>query len=157
MPPSPRYLDLRCPVCLWRETCGPGEMLAWLRNVGKARPNKGMDLEILYEVFRSAAEAFVCPKCGRRGLNLFNAVEAAHWPEVPSCRKCGQPIGRERLAAVPNTRVCAACQRDMERGAAKPDREFCPRCGAPMEVRAVQEGRRTRYVLSCSARPPCPF
>lgn len=132
-------------------------MHAWLCSAGKARPGKTMELEILYEVFRSAASQFVCPKCGRAGLGVSNAVESAAWPEVPSCVKCGQPISRERLVALPATRVCTACQRDIERGVAKPDRDFCPRCGAPMEVRAIAEGRRTRYVLACSARPPCPF
>lgn len=132
-------------------------MLAWLRSQGKARPGKIMEPEILYEVFRAAASQFACPKCGHQGLGVSNAVEAAAWPEVPCCVKCGRPISRERREALPVTRVCTACQRDVERGVAKPDREFCPRCGAPLEVRAIVEGRRTRYVLACSAQPPCPF
>lgn len=152
-----RFLELRCPACLWRETCGPNEMLAWLRGAGKVRPGKTMEPEILYEVFRAAASRFACSKCGREGLDVSNAVDAAAWPEVPACAKCGQPIGRERRKALPTTRLCAQCQRDVERGIAKPDRDFCPRCGAPMEVRAVQEGHRTRYVLACSAHPPCPL
>ncbi len=132
-------------------------MLAWLRGVGKVRPGKTMEPEILQEVFRCAARQFACPKCGHLGLGVANAVDAAAWPEAPSCVKCGQPIGRERREALPTARLCAQCQRDVERGIAKPDQDFCPRCGAPMEVRAVPEGRRTRYVLACSAQPPCPL
>lgn len=117
-----------------------------------------MELEILYEVFRASASQFTCPECGRTGLSAANAVEGVgDWPGTPTCLKCGRPIARERLEAVPQTRVCAACQQDAERGIQKEDKAYCPRCGAPMEVRAVPQGNRTRYVLGCSANPPCPL
>lgn len=157
MPPPARYLELRCPGCLWRETCGPAEMVKWLRKAGKVREGQSMEPKILYEVFRGGAGQFTCPKCGRTGLTVSNAVEAGEWADAPTCVKCGRPIDKERLEVLPTTRVCAACQRDTERGIPKPDRDFCPRCGAPLEVRAIPEGHRTRYVMACSANPPCPL
>jgi len=133
-------------------------MVTWLRQVGRIREGKDVELEILYEVFRASASLFACPECGRTGLSAANAVEGVgNWPGTPTCLKCGRPIARERLEAVPQTRVCAACQQDAERGIQKEDKTYCPRCGAPMEVRAIPQGNRTRYVLGCSAHPPCPL
>ena len=31
------------------------------------------------------------------------------------CERCGRPIGMERLEMVPETTLCAACQRELER------------------------------------------
>ena len=31
------------------------------------------------------------------------------------CERCGRPIGMERLEMVPDTTLCAACQRELER------------------------------------------
>ena len=153
-----RNLELRCGACLWREVCGPAEMVTWLREVGKIRQGKDMELEILYEVFRASAAQFTCPQCGRTGLSAANAAEGSgDWPGTPTCVKCGRPIAKERLEAVPGTTVCAACQRDSERGVQREEKDCCPRCGAPLEVRAIPQGSRTRYVLACSANPPCPL
>jgi hypothetical protein len=153
-----RYLELRCGGCLWHEVCGPAEMVGWLRKAGKIRQGKAMEPEILYEVFRSAASQFACRQCGRTGLSVSNAAdEIGEWPGMPTCAKCGRPIDKERIEALPRTTVCAACQRDSEHGVPKPDRDCCPRCGAPLEVRAIPQGNRTRYVLACSANPPCPL
>jgi len=158
MADRPRYLELRCRGCLWNEVCGPAQMVTWLREAGKVRQGKDMELEILYEVFRASAPQFRCPKCDQVGLAVTTAVDVgARWPGAAACVKCGRPIAEERLQAVPGTNRCAACQGDQERGIRRPDKDFCPRCGAPMEVRAVTEGMRTRYVLGCSANPPCPL
>jgi len=157
MTTRPRFLELRCGACLWRETCGPAEMVQWLRKAGKVREGMDMEREILYEVFRASAGQFECPKCGRTGLSASNAAESGDWPGGPECVKCGLAIGRERAEALPGARVCAACQQATERGAARPDQDFCPRCGAKLEIRVVTQGNRTRYVLACSANPPCPL
>jgi len=132
-------------------------MLAWLRKAGKVREGKAMEFEILYEVFRATAGQFDCPKCGHHGLSASNAVEAGDWPGGPECVKCGRPIGQERAEAMPGTRTCAACQQAAERGVQRQDQDYCPRCGARLEVRVVGQGNRTRYVLACSANPPCPL
>jgi hypothetical protein len=117
-----------------------------------------MEPEILFEVFRAAAGSFECPKCGGSGLAVTStADERAEWPGVAACAKCGRPIGSERLEAVPGTTCCAACQNDHEHGRTRADKDHCPRCGAVLEVRVVTQGDRTRYVMACSANPPCPL
>jgi transcription elongation factor Elf1 len=127
-----------------------------LVRVGKLRRNRVPELEILYELFHTAAPVMPCPMCGHAGLTVSNALDDAHaWPGTPDCAACGKPIPRERLEVRPNTRLCAACQGRREQGGAVEERDFCPRCGSPMEVRAVGEGDRVRYVMACSARPPC--
>ena len=152
-----RFLELRCRKCLGSEVCSAAQMVAWLREAGRIRPGREMEPEILYEVFRAAAADFRCRKCGANGLAVTSAAdERAEWPGEGTCAKCGRPIGKERLEAVPGTTCCAACQEDQERGRKRPDRDRCPRCGAPLAVRAIPQGNRTRYVLACSANPPCP-
>jgi len=156
MPAPARYLDLRCPECRWRENCGPAEIVRWLTAARKLRPNRVPELEILYELFYAAAPALRCPQCTHVGLAVSNSLDEAHaWPGIPGCAACGKPIPRERLAVQPDARLCTACQRLREEGRPREEQQFCPRCGSPLEVRVITEGRRTRYVLACSARPPC--
>lgn len=156
MPAPVRYLELRCPACRWRETCGPTQIVDRLVSLRKLRPNRVPELEILYELFHAAAPAMACPRCAQAGLTVSNALDDAHaWPGTPDCAACGEPIPRERLEARPNTRLCAACQQLREQGHPVQERDFCPRCGSPMEVRVAGEGDHVRYVLACSARPPC--
>ena len=152
-----RYLDLRCPDCRWRQTCGPGEIAGWLVKIRKLRPNRDLpELEILYELFHAGAGQFTCPRCGRTGLGVANALDDEHsWPGKPTCAACGKAIEPERVEAVHGARLCAACQRQKESGRPVEEKDFCPRCGSPLEVRVIQEGQRTRYVLACSAKPPC--
>jgi len=158
VPNSIRYLDLRCPDCLWRETCGPGEVAGWLVKIRKLRPNRVPELDILYELFHAGAGQFTCPRCGRTGLEVSNALDDEHsWPGTPTCVACGKAIEPERVRAVPGARLCAACQGQREAGRPVEEKDFCPRCGSPMEVRVIRQGNRTRYVLGCSANPPCPL
>jgi hypothetical protein len=158
MPAPIRYLELRCPGCLWREVCGPAEIAAWLRKAGKLRANNHPELAVMYEVFRATAGQLACPQCGRTGLGLSIPVEdRTAWPGAALCICCGKPIPQERREAVPGVRHCASCQQEAERGQPKQEKDFCPRCGAPLEVTVVGEGRRTRYVLACTANPPCPL
>ena len=148
---------MRCRGCSWRELCGPNLVAAWLRRAGKLRAGRQPEPEILYEVFRGAAGQFACPKCGKVGLVVGAAAEdMADWPGVRLCECCSKPIPRERLEAIPNATRCAGCQRDGELGRPTEQAEYGLGCGSPMEVRAVRSGGRTRYVLACSANPPCP-
>ena len=62
---------------------------------------------------------------------------------------------RERLELLPDTTFCAACQRKAERGETTTETEYCPKCGAPMAVRLSRAAGLTRYVLVCTAQPPC--
>jgi hypothetical protein len=156
MPAPIRYLELRCPDCLWREVCGPAEVAAWLGKAGKLRANGHPELAVLYEVFRATVAQLTCPQCGRMGLGVATPVEdRTAWPGEALCICCGKPIPKERLEAIPDVRHCATCQRGTERGRPEEEKEFCPRCGAPLEVTMIGAGQRARYVLACTANPPC--
>jgi len=50
---------------------------------------------------------------------------------------------------------CLACSWAEESGQAPAAVEFCPRCGAPMELRPSKSAGVTRYVMTCTANPPC--
>jgi predicted RNA-binding Zn-ribbon protein involved in translation (DUF1610 family) len=110
----------------------------------------------MYEVFRATADKFACPECRHVGLSAAPAPDdGTDWPDARDCASCGKPISQERLEAVPGATLCAACQRDEELGRARTEIEYCPRCGAPMELRLSRAGGLTRYVLACTASPPC--
>jgi hypothetical protein len=148
------YLELRCPACAWRETCGLQGITAWLQQMGKIRSNRAPEPEILYELFRATAPQMTCPGCGKEGL-LWVPVEDGWDDDPPRCAGCSRPIAPERLAAVPGATLCAACQEDVEQGRGPSNQEFCPRCGAPMTLRLSRRAGLARYVMACTARPPC--
>ena len=150
------YLELRCSSCSWTEVCGPEAVLRWLRKAGKLRSQGEHDLEILYEVFRSAAGGLTCPECGKKGLAAGPALEdQVAWPGATACSACGKAISPERLEAVPGATLCAACQRDDELGHLNTDFEYCPKCGAVMELRVSKKAGLTRYTMACTGTPPC--
>ncbi len=149
-------IELNCPRCSWAEVCGPSAAAEWLRRVGKLRGRELPEWEILVEVLRAAAEKLTCPRCGATGLAAGPAdAEGDDWPEAAVCRGCGRPIPPERLEAVPGTTYCAACQGAAESGREPTTIEYCPRCGAPMEPRLAPGGGVARYVMTCTAVPPC--
>ena len=151
-----RYLELRCPRCSWAEVCGPEAVAGWLRKAGKLRRRDEPEREILYELFRAAAGGLACPDCGTTGLVAGPPLEdKTDWPGPKPCSSCGKPIAPERLEAVPGTALCAACQQQEELGRLKTETDYCPKCGAPMELRPSSSGGLTRYVLVCTANPPC--
>ena len=151
-----RYFELRCPACSWAEVCGPAEIAAWLRKARKLRAGGEPEWEIMVEVFLATAAQLACPKCGKAGLAAVPAADDdAGWPEAAVCSACAKPISKERSEAVPGTTLCAACQRKEELGLTKTAAEYCPRCGAPMELRLSKSAGVTRYVLRCTANPPC--
>jgi DNA-directed RNA polymerase subunit RPC12/RpoP len=153
---SIEYLELRCPRCSWAEVCGPEGVVRWLRRAHKLRARSQLDLPVLYEVFRAAVPQFVCPNCQGRGLALAAAEDdRADWPETRRCEACGKPISWERLHAVPDSTLCAACQREEELGRGPAEIEYCPKCGAPIKLRPNRAGGVTRYVPTCTGNPPC--
>ncbi len=110
----------------------------------------------MHEVLRATAGRLACPECGKVGLAAALAADdTADWPGPRPCAACGQPISEERLRVLPSATLCAACQREEELGHPKTETEHCPRCGAPMKLRPAKTGAVTRYVLSCTADPPC--
>lgn len=150
------YFLLSCPACGWREECGREGVLRWLRAARKVRPGREPEPEILHQVFLGSARQWTCPQCRRTGLAAAPLDEpGGDWPGAPLCEGCRQPLSAERLAAVPGVRRCAACQQKEESGQTGDATEYCPRCGAPMALRLAPGGGVTRYVMSCTARPPC--
>lgn len=150
------YLELRCPKCRWSEVCGRMEMVRWLRKAGKLRPGREPEPEILQELFPTAVPKLACPKCGGTGLTLGPAREDLfEWPGDRACSACGQSISAERLQAVPDAKLCPACQQAEEQGRGVGEVEYCPQCGAPMALRPTRGSGVTRYEMVCTANPPC--
>lgn len=148
------YWELRCPGCSWAEVCGREGVARWLRVAKKVRPGREPEWEIMVELLGGAAGQLACPRCGRTGLTVRPAPDDSAWADDPICSSCSRPIPRERLQAVPGTRVCAACQRAEESGGTV-EVEYCPRCGAPMRLRLSRSAGVSRYVMACTAEPPC--
>ena len=150
------YLELRCPDCRWAETAGPPAIAERLRKLGKLRPRSEPEWAILESLMVASAGNVACPACGRRGVAVLPAADPeAKWPDVVLCEGCAKPIPAERLEALPGATLCATCQSDEERGAGRGAVEYCPRCGAPMEPRLARDRGITRYVMACTAVPPC--
>lgn len=147
--------DLRCPACGWSGQCAPEEMARWLVQAGKLRSKGWPEREVLVELFRTSASAFVCPECRHQGMIAAPAAEDLDWPGPVYCASCRRPIPRERLEAIPGTKLCAACQGAEESGHGRVETEYCPRCGAPMALRPTRGGGLTRYRMACTATPPC--
>lgn len=149
------YYELRCRQCSWTEVCGTEGMVRWLLKVKKIRPGREPDLEILVELFHAVAGQLACPECGATGLTIALADDSADWPEDRPCAACGKLISSERLEAIPDATLCAACQNAEEEGRPRVDLEYCPKCGALMTLRPTKTGGLTRYKLVCTANPPC--
>ena len=104
----------------------------------------------------SAAANLSCPRCGEAGLVTGSALEDhTAWPGEVPCSCCGKPIDSERLAALPGVTRCAACQGKTEAGKPVDSADRCPRCGSLMKIVPEPRVRGVRYVLRCSAQPPC--
>ena len=109
----------------------------------------------LCELLIAAAAKWLCPKCGGIGLAARQALdEEQDWPRARACKACTQPIPAERLEALPDALLCAACQRGEETGATGAE-DYCPRCGKPMTLRLSRAGGISRYALVCGDWPQC--
>jgi hypothetical protein len=144
--------ELRCSQCQWAVVCDIDAMIAWLQRHGRLRRAQEPEPALVEELFTVAAGQFSCPECGGTGLLVGSpGDEDEDWGTPRPCEICGQPIPAERVAALPETRVCATCKQYEEAG--KPaDPEYCPRCGAIMEVRQSRGPGIARYTMVC---PEC--
>jgi hypothetical protein len=146
-------VELSCGACGFREDCGASAMVGYLKRARMVRAGKAPEPEMLCELLRAAAGKLSCPQCGALGLATRTLeLDDEAWGQPRRCEGCSQPIGRERLAALPDTRLCAACQQGEECGAAPASQDFCSRCGTPLVVRATRGAGLTRYVSVC---PSC--
>jgi hypothetical protein len=117
------------------------------------RAGKAPEPEMLPELLRAAAGKLACPGCGALGLAAADLPpeDDETWGQARACEVCGQPIARERLEALGDVKLCAACQQCDECGAAPAATEFCSRCGSALVVRASRGAGVTRYVSMCPA------
>ncbi|NUQ64024.1 MAG: TraR/DksA C4-type zinc finger protein [Pirellulales bacterium] len=148
------YLELSCPDCSWSEVCGPAGVARWLRAAKKVRTGREPQYDIMVALLLGTAGQLTCPRCGRTGLAAGPPRDDVLWADNTTCQSCSRPIPRERLEAVPGTRLCAACRQAEESGGAG-EVEYCPRCGSPMELRLSRSAGISRYVMECTASPPC--
>jgi len=146
-----------CPACGATEACTAGEAAERLRLLGKLRPTADQpEPEILWELFRAAAESMVCSRCGHAGLGVRRVSDDDEdWPEAAVCEICRRPIPAERIAALPHVTRCAGCQRAEEAGDLGEEPEYCPKCGSLMTLRPARGSGIARYVMACTGSPPC--
>jgi predicted RNA-binding Zn-ribbon protein involved in translation (DUF1610 family) len=149
-----RSAQLTCSQCGYRTVRGITSMVEWLRGCRMVRRDAAPEPELVPELFRSAAGKFVCPQCGAKGLAVgpVEDLDDAAWGMGRACDACGRPIDAERLAALPDTRLCVACQAKDDRGQTADEPEYCPRCGSLMAVRQTRGSGVTRYKQVC---PQC--
>lgn len=57
----------------------------------------------------------IASKEGRALMELDDALRRLYRGEYGACESCGRPIGKERLKAVPSTRLCRDCKEKEER------------------------------------------
>ena len=148
----PLRYELRCPACSAIISCDDKEMAARLRRVGKLRRAAEPELELLEELFKSAAGEWSCTACGGLGLTVRPAAEEEdeQWGGSRPCEACGKPIPAERVELFPHIKVCVTCQGKSESGQDLSAPEYCRRCGALMKMRQSRAGGVTRYVMTCS-------
>lgn len=147
-------VKLACPHCSYSALCGLGAMIDWLRRARMARRDIEPDADVLGELFRAAAGKFACPQCGGVGMAVgdADAEDDEAWGMARRCDGCGQPIDRERLEALPEARLCMACQAGDERGDSGGPHEYCQHCGEVMVTRPSRGPGVTRYRTVC---PSC--
>lgn len=146
---------LICPHCAAGSVCGPQEMLEHLRSLGMLRREKEPELDLIAELFQSAAGRMTCDKCGRIGLRISPAEDDFGdevWGGGRRCESCGQTVPEERVRLLPHVTLCVACQQARESGIASQPFDYCPKCGAVRHMRLRPGDGLARYVPYC---PEC--
>ncbi|MCA9162072.1 MAG: TraR/DksA C4-type zinc finger protein [Planctomycetales bacterium] len=152
MPKPTRIWQLQCSACGHRAISANAEMVSRMRTVGMLMRDKSPDPRLLDALLPTAAARMRCDGCGQTGLNIEPFED--EWDDAAfsggrSCESCGSIIPAERLAALPDTRVCARCQQSRESGRSSDEPEFCPRCGDLLQMRSTSQGGVTRYAMWC--------
>ena len=154
MAETERWVALKCGECDWTATWNHHHAEQALTRCGMLRRAKQPDPELIWEIFPSGLARMRCPDCGQQALTAV-PLEDESWPEARRCVTCSSPIPPERLAAIPNTEMCVACQAASDQGESDEPQEFCPKCGAPLVVRLAGGAGISRYRLQCTGSPPC--
>lgn len=151
------FRRLFCAACGWSDDLDTEKIYRWLERIGKIRPGKEIEDEILYELFHGLAPGFLCVKCGASGLSLEVKRDDFSDFDARRCRGCAGIIPPMRLEYFPDAVFCAKCAEKREKGEKLPiDAEFCPRCGEMMELVPVRrENGKTEFVWRCVSVPSC--
>ncbi|MDO4558933.1 MAG: TraR/DksA C4-type zinc finger protein, partial [Planctomycetia bacterium] len=167
---DPWIFELTCTACGRREFLTQTGVFEFLRSRRRIRATTDASPEMIREIFLFAVPKSYCPGCRQKKLTAIPAKNDSGddlWKDVGPvlCEDCGKPIPPERLAIVPETKVCVQCKRQREQDGIWNDGDcvsgydprgtegdYCPRCGAAMKLRASGgEDQITRYVSVCSA------
>ena len=74
-------------------------------------PDDEHDIEGSSIGFERAQLTAAVSRARRRLAELDAAIVRADQPDFGRCQVCGEPIGEERLAALPGTQSCVGCAR----------------------------------------------
>lgn len=148
-------IALNCTSCHWSALFDHAGISEWLRRAGRLHANSDATPDVVRELALALVPQQPCPQCGAGLAARVVNDDEFDWPEAPRCQACGRAIPPERLEIFPGATLCVVCQGREERGETTPTGEFCPRCGAPLVMRPGSGAGIHRYVLACSASPPC--
>ena len=147
------YLDsveneLTCAACGAKQRCGPTQMMQRLSEIGMMKRSSDPDLQLLQELFRSAAGRLICHACHAVGLTVTQVCDDDEWDDVRQCDGCRKPIPAERLEVFPDATRCATCQESSEDGS-DAEREFCEHCGSVMSLNVRRSAGPVAYDMKC--------
>lgn len=141
------HRELRCAGCGWSDFCDVARMRHWLQRAGMLRRASDPEPQLIVELFGTVTKKLACPDCDG-ALTVEVPDDREVWAATRPCEGCGGQIPPARLAAMPGTRFCAACQEKRDRGEPLGEAEYCPHCGGLLVMRRATSGV-TRYVMRC--------
>lgn len=152
------YRKIECTMCGWETMLDLDGVYDWLVSQGILKPNHAIDDELVYELFHSMTDRFLCPDCASPKLKFSVVRDDFSDLEERRCRGCRNVIPRERIAILPDVQYCVSCAAKLEKGEPLPIlAEYCPICGKMMELIEVHEGRRVEWKWVCTSVPSCRY
>ena len=171
------WIHLRCSACQHLFTLDAGGKLRWLQRHGHLRRVSDPHSDLVDPLFESQRSTFVCPDCkagplviaadgsdgaGKDRSNAANGLtgyssgraskedEPEFWGETRRCETCGGKIAAERLAILPETKLCVACAQTEQCATAchTLSDESCPRCGNWLHW-VTRRSSLQNHALSC--------
>ncbi len=154
-------LEVRCLSCDAIQTLDRGLRLRWLQRAGHLRRVNDPSSPLIDELFKHQFASFVCSECGSSHLRSKpmdvrrqSDSEAEFCGEQRLCQSCRQPIGRERLEALPTATLCIDCQNTESCATAcnTLSDEACPKCGGWLHWKfsASEIGTRRLHCPVCN-------
>jgi RNA polymerase-binding transcription factor DksA len=133
--------------------CGVAQMTEWLVRERLVKNTSDLANDLVAELFRVSKSKLACPQCGHVGIiaEPSQPIDDEMWGGARKCEVCGASISQERIDALPDVRLCVACQGRDDRGEATGPEEYCPRCGNIMNMALSRGGGIARYVMTCPA------